>query len=75
MGATDETEVEAGVEAKSEAATESATRAANGILSNAADHLQHLDPRSGLPKSHIFPVIYTKYHFEDLKFGYLQYTK
>ena len=56
-------------------ANEAAVRTANDDLSSAADCDRHPDPRSGLLESHIFPVIYTKYHFEDLKFGYLQYTK
>ena len=54
---------------------EAAVCAANDALSGASGHARHPDPRSGLLESHIFPVIYTKYHFEDLKFGYLQYTK
>ena len=56
-------------------ANEAAVCAANDDLSSAGDCDRHPDPRSGLLESHIFPVIYTKYHFEDLKFGYLQYTK
>ena len=56
----------------SASANEAAVRAVNDALSGASEHARHPDPRSGLLESHIFPVIYTEYHFEDLKFGYLQ---
>lgn len=71
-GSADEAADETAVEAEIEAAMDSATCAANEIISGAADHPQHPDPQSGLFESH---VIYTKYHFEDIKFGYLQSTK
>ena len=56
-------------------ADEATVRIVNDILSSANIHPRHPDPRSGLLESHILPVIYTKYHFEDCKLGFLQYTK
>ncbi|KAM0799941.1 hypothetical protein BDR22DRAFT_889909 [Usnea florida] len=55
-------------------ADEETVRAVNDLLSSATTHPRHPDPRSGLLESHILPVIYTKYHFEDCKLGFLQYT-
>ena len=56
-------------------ADEATVRTVNDILSSATTHPRHPDPRSGLLESHILPVIYTKYHFEDCNLGFLQYTK
>ena len=47
----------------------------NCNAANMTTNRPHPDPRSGLMESHMFPLIYTGHHFEDLKFGYLQYTK
>ena len=56
-------------------ADEETVRTVNDLLSSATSHPRHPDPRSGLLESHILPVIYTKYHFEDCRLGFLQYTK
>ena len=56
-------------------ADEATVRTVNDILSSATTHSRHPDPRSGLLESHILPVIYTKYRFEDCNLGFLQYTK
>ena len=44
-------------------------------LVEAADSPYDADSPSACLESHLEPVIYIKYHFEDLKFGLLQYTK
>ena len=47
----------------------------DAIISNALSHADHPDARSSLSCRQVCPVIYTKHHFEHLKFGALQYTK
>ena len=47
----------------------------NDKAPEAPRYADHEDPRSSLSGQRLFPVIYTGYHFEDLKFGALQYMK
>ena len=47
----------------------------DAIISNALSHEDHPDACPSLSCRQICPVIYTKHHFEHLKFGALQYTK
>lgn len=47
----------------------------DAITSNALSHEGHPDACPILSCRQVCPVIYTKHHFEHLKFGALQYTK
>ena len=48
---------------------------AKDTLVEAADSPYDIDSPSAFLESHLEPTNYIKYHFEDLKFGLLQYTK
>ena len=44
------------------------------VISDSLNHADHLHGQSTSSNRQLSPVIYTKYHFEDLKLGAAQYT-